>query len=176
VEAQNSWWALLDWFTLADVANWASIVGIFITLVGFGFTIRNTLKSKTAAERAELAARQTRESIHLFETVVDFSAAISVLEEIKRLHRLEQWILLPDRYTALRRHLISIRASAPGLTDAHAVALQTALTNVQSIERAVERAHRNPDSLNAAKFNAALSVDLDNLITALTELKARGGK
>jgi hypothetical protein len=129
-------------------------------------------KSKNAAQRAEEASRQTRESIRLLDTVVDFSAAIAILEEIKRAHRQEQWVLLPDRYAAIRKLLILLRASNAELSNSQKSVIQGALTNLSDIERAVERGLVNPASLKPARFNAVLSTDVDNLLTVLAELKA----
>ena len=79
---------------------------------------------------------------------------------------------LPDRYSAIRKLLISLRASSPDLSDAHKATIQAALLNLHDIELAVEKGLDNPSSLKSAKFNAVLSEDLDGLTAALAELKA----
>jgi hypothetical protein len=110
------------------------------------------------------------------DTVVDSSTAITALEEIKRLHRTGQWALLPDRYTALRRLLVTLRATRSGLTEAHLTALQAAITNLRELEATVERGLECPVTLKASKFNTIVSRDLDGLVQMLVELKAASGE
>jgi hypothetical protein len=59
-------------------------------------------RSKKAAEMAQEEVRSVKQAIARSSTIADFSAAITSMNEIKRLHRLDAWIVLPDRYAALR--------------------------------------------------------------------------
>jgi hypothetical protein len=153
------------------IGDLSGIVGVAISLIGFAATVTGVVRSKRAAERAEEAARAAKDSIRMFDTVVDFAAAISVLEEIKRAHRQQQWPLLPDRYSTIRKTLISIRANGNDLSDDHKTVIQNALVNLSSIEKAVERGLEDPSSLKPARFNSLLSNDIDNLMTVLVQLK-----
>ena len=83
------WRAFTEWVESNSVGDVASLVGVCISLIGFAVTLWNVRRSRTAAQRAEEAARKTRRSIRILESVYDFAAAISMLEEIKRLHREE---------------------------------------------------------------------------------------
>ncbi len=163
---------MLAWIAIHRVGDLASVIGVVISVVGFIVTILGVFKSKSAAERAAKAADDTRDSIRLLDTVVDFSAAISILEEIKRMHRQRSWSLLPDRYASIRKLLISLRSSGETLTDAQSAIIQNALVNLRAIENQVERSLENADGLKPAKFNALISDDVDNLLTVLNELKA----
>lgn len=165
------WEDFLGWLQKYRVGDIASVIGVVISLIGFAVTIVSVFRSKRAAERAELAAKDARESIRLFEIVVDFTAAISTLEEIKRAHRHQKWELLPDRYAAIRKLLISLRSSSEDLSSGQRSAIQSALVNQRAIETAVERGLSNPSSLKPAKFNSVLSDDVDNLTAVLAELK-----
>jgi hypothetical protein len=138
----ETFWQVLTWSDANHLGDLSGILGVFISLIGFLITIIGVYKSQGAAERAEKAAKSTRESIQLLNSVVDFSAAISILEEIKRLHRREDWLLLPDRYASIRKLLISLRSSGPRLSDEQSTVIQTALANLRSIEEQVERAMR----------------------------------
>jgi hypothetical protein len=101
---------LLSWIRQYGIADWASIVGIAISVVGFIFTLIGVSRSKRAAIQAAAAARAARDEIRLLDTIVDFSAAITTLEEIKRLHRQnDAWQILPDRYATIRKMLIQLR-------------------------------------------------------------------
>lgn len=168
------WAGILLWLKDNQIGDLTGVVGIVISIVGFVVTITGVIKSTSAAERAEVAAKSASESIRLFDTVVDFTAAISILEEIKRAHRSEQWMLLPDRYSAIRKLLISLRAANNDMSDNQILSLQSALTNLVSIERTVEKALKKKDIsvLNPTRFNQIISDDIDKLFTALSELKA----
>jgi hypothetical protein len=163
----------LGWIVENHVGDLAGIAGVIISIVGFTVTVVGVMRSRTAAERAESASRETRDSIRLLEAVVDFAAAISILEEIKRLHRKAEWSLLPDRYAHIRKLLITLKATNIDLNDSQKTIIQSALANLYSIEAAVERALANPAQLKAARFNALITTDVDNLLTVLNELKAK---
>jgi len=70
---------------------------------------------------------------------MDFTAAISRLEELKLAHRSGQWAVLPDRYAAVRKLLITIRTSNSDLTAKQQTAIQQALANLRSYETSVEK-------------------------------------
>ena len=169
---QTTWHLLLGWITDHHIGDLASVAGVAISVIGFLVTIIGVFKSQGAAERAEQAAKETRESIRLLDSVVDFSSAISTLEEIKRMHRQGNWALLPDRYATIRKLLIALRNSGEALTDAQGAVIQSALVNLRSIEAQVERSLRNADTLKPARFNALISDDVDNLVAVLTQLKS----
>jgi hypothetical protein len=154
------------------VGDLASLAGVAISLFGFALTLVGIFLSRRAAEQARCAAEEARDSIRLFDAVVDFSMAITILEEVKRLHRVGQWSLLPDRYSAIRKILITLRSSRVDLSEAQLAIIQGALTTLRSIEKAVEKALGNPQSLKASRFNDVLTGDIDGLIATLEELRA----
>jgi hypothetical protein len=98
-----------------QLGDLASIIGVFISIIGFIVTIFNVLRSKSAAKQAEQAALKIREDIKRIDIVAEISAAKGAIDEIKRLQRQEAWEILPDRYSALRTLLISIKSSNPDL-------------------------------------------------------------
>jgi hypothetical protein len=102
-EPQVGWVETLAWIAEYRIGDLASIAGVLIALVGFGLTLRGVRKTKSAAQSAAIAAEVTRNSIRRLDTVVDFSAAITILDEIKRLHRGGQWMLLPEPPRVRRR-------------------------------------------------------------------------
>jgi hypothetical protein len=153
------------------IGDFASIIGVFISLIGFGFTLRNVIRSREAAERAQAAAQVARNSIRTFETVVDFTGAIALPEEIKRAHRNQQWILLPDRYATLRKTLIGIRKTRPDLSAHQLSVVQATISNLSDLEKLVEKSLPNVPANSHARFNALLSVNIDELAGVLAELK-----
>lgn len=105
-----TWWGFwTEAFNEWQVGNFASVIGLAITIVGFYVTVRNVRRTRTAAEMAQAAAVQVRQSMATFRTVSDLSTVLPQLEEIKKLHRSEEWDDLPRRYALLRKTLIGIR-------------------------------------------------------------------
>ncbi|UYO48796.1 hypothetical protein KQX64_23330 [Rhodopseudomonas palustris] len=168
----TSYGQFLQWLEVNRVGDLTGIGGILISLIGFTFTVVGVVKSKSAAERAERAAKDTMQSMRLLDTVVEFSAAITALEEIKRLHREANWPLLPDRYAHIRKVLANLRTAQVDLSDAQKTVVQQALANLKQIEDLVERSLRNQSALNSARFNKLLSEDIENLLIVLNDLKA----
>lgn len=166
------WSDILSWEVSNHVGDLASIAGVMISVVGFIATLRNVVSSRAAAERAELAAKAARDSIKLFDVAVDFSSAISILDEIKRLHRIHQWASLPERYSAVRKILITIKVSQPDLSDYQKDTIQKALTNVSGLEQAVEKAMVAGSQLNMQKLNAMISKNADQLHEIFVELRS----
>lgn len=158
----------LDWVEKHRFGELANVAGVLMSLFGLVASVVAAYKAKGA----EKAARDARKSIRLLDTIVDFSAAISILEEIKRLHRQRAWPILPDRYAILRKLLISIRSSPVKFSDEQSVALQNAITNLATLEARVEKAMSNSSDLLPAKFNRAISSDLDRLVVVLTQIRA----
>lgn len=162
----------LHWLEVNRIGDLTGVGGIVISLIGFTVTVIGVVRSRSAAERAELAAKQTMQSMRLLDTVVEFSAAITALEEIKRLHREANWPLLPDRYAHIRKLLANLRTAQVELSDDQKTTVQQALANLRQIEDLVERSLKNQSQLNVARFNRLLSDDIENLLIVLSDLKA----
>jgi hypothetical protein len=169
----------LNWLKTNNLAStWSDVSGFVIAIVGFSATLIGVFRSKRAAVLAQQAAQSARDSIRLFDAITNFSTAISILEEIRRIHRQNDpgaLLGLPDRYSTIRKHLILLRASPMVLDDAQHAAIQNALVNLADIEKRVERALASKNAINPAKINAIISDDIDNLLVVLTELKVDQG-
>jgi hypothetical protein len=168
----------LSWLNARELAStWADVSGFVIAIFGFAATIWGVWKSKNAAVRAEEAAEAARDSIRRFDTIVDFSTAIAVLEDIKRAHR-ETGLssALPERYGTIRKQLIVLRASSYNLSDAQRSVIQDAIANLSTMEMHLDKALATKAELPVAKFNSLLSRDIDKLVHVLTSLKANQEK
>ena len=63
--------------------HWGDIASV----AGFTFAIYTLLRIKSAAEQAKKVAIEIRERLTRVNSVADFAAALEIIEEIKRLHR-----------------------------------------------------------------------------------------
>ncbi len=161
----------LSQYHLGDIA---SVLGLLVALVGFAVTVANVLKAKAAAKQAETAASEMKKALNRFDTVTDFGAAISILEEIRRLHRERAWAVMPDRYSALRKHLISIRGANPDLSREHQIVIQGAIQALVSIEATVERSiAKDNGEPDVARLNRLMSKHVDGLHEVLVDLRQR---
>ena len=154
------------------ISDILSIFGFFVTLFGFAVTIYKVGRAKNAAQQASEAARQVRDSIVVFNVLADLSAAITIFDEIKRLHRAKSWEITLDRYAHLRRNLISIKHNCPSLSDSHKVAIQSTIVYLADIEAALEKSieqKREPD--NVPRINKILSLKADEVHQLLVDLK-----
>ena len=130
---------LIDFATDGRVGSAASVLGLFATVLGFLITIWNVRRSRTAAEQARAAATTVQRELSRLDAIADVSAAITTMEEIKRLQRQLAWSILPDRYSSLRKHLITIKAAFIGLSDHQRSVLQNAIQHFASIEDHIEK-------------------------------------
>jgi hypothetical protein len=167
---------LVDWLDQTRAGDIASIVGVLIAMVGFAVTIRNVRASKAAAQRAEEAANQARRAIRFFDVVAEISTAIAAMEEIRRLHRDAAWPLLPDRYSALRKSLITIRRSGPSMTRDQQIRIQAAIHYLAYIEREVEVAlEQQRPPTQTALWNELASKHVMELHSLLLDMKDQAG-
>ena len=164
--------ALVDLIVENHWGDVASVVALVITIVGFCLTLYGIYKSKTAAERAEVAASSAKKAIVQIDTIAGISAAITAMEEVKRLHRITAWSVLPDRYADVRKALISVRSSNEQLTQECLAAIQDAIQHFAEIENEVEKAiasgRKEPGQ---AKLNEIVSLQIDKLIAVKESLR-----
>ena len=166
---------LVSWIQSNGIGDVASVAGVLISVGGFIATLIAVYKAKSAAQQAREAARAARDGIRMFDTLVDFSAAIAAFDEIQRLHRVgDAWPTLLERYAMVRKLLVQLRNSNVLLNDEQKSVIQNALVNIVDIQEQVEKLVATPTSLKPAKFNIILSDDVDGLIAVLTQLKVQG--
>lgn len=145
---------------------------MLLTVVGFTITIIGVKRSKSAAERANRAANATLASIARYDAIADLAAAMSMMDEIKRLQRYGAWPVLPDRYSELRRRLGAIRNSGVALSDAQRGILAATAESFVDLERRVERAvAANNAPPNPPKLNEIVSAQIDEVHGVLVSLQ-----
>jgi len=173
VPLSRMWSDFLAWVDQHKVGALASLAGVAISLSGFAATIFNVARSRTAAQQARQAAEAAREGIRLHNVVADLSAAVQTMEEIQRLHRLNQWQLLPDRYSLLRRHLVAIESANNHLTETQRRSLQTVRADVADMCQQIEWVLDSGDEGGGvSEMNAKLSARTDEVYRILISLRS----
>ena len=154
------------------VGDIASVIGVLIAVIGFGITIRNVMKSKEAADRAEIAANKTLERVRYVDTVQNLSRAISVIEEIQRLNRAEEWKILLDRHLVFRNILTEVRGSTLNLKDNHRAIIQNGITHSSSMSNKIEIAlDQDTQPTGIPRMNRVLSTQVEKLGDILVEMR-----
>jgi hypothetical protein len=149
----------------ADATFWSEHWGDVASVLGVVLTIGVLFRTKSIAAAVRDAARTAKSRLLSVDSMADCAAAISMMEEIKRLHRNEAWSILPDRYMAVRRALNAIHANAPRLQPAQESMLTAAIAQFAIIEKKVERAGyaQNHDVLSPANLNSVVSKQIDEI-------------
>jgi hypothetical protein len=159
----------------------ASVLGLLVSLVGFYFALvslaearRASLKAKDAAVRAEEAANATKDSIFKSDTIANCSLAIGILDEIKILQRKGDWQALPDRYSAVRRILVTLRSVDGQLSTSQSETLQGSLAQFVEIEKKIETSlSSGKKALSPAPLNSIVSAQIDKLHEILIAMKQK---
>jgi hypothetical protein len=162
-------WSIFSWIehNLGDVLNF----------IGFSITVYGVWKSKAASERAEIAAKQTREQMRRLDLVIDFSEVISLFEEIKIDHRERRWKDIMLKYQKARNAIVKIRSMGFSFSKDEETKLNAAFQNIKSIEKSVEKSlHKNLDDLDAVKFNSMISDNIDMFLEIFVILKNQPGE
>ena len=157
----------------SGLGDLASVAGLLLTVIGFGLTLYGVRKSRTASESASLAAKDAKNAILHTETIYNFSSAVTMMEEVKRLHRAEAWEVLPDRYSYLRKSLISILSTHKELSPEHRTLIQSAVVQFRELESSIEVYLTNKKTLpNSAKLNKIVTNQIDKLDEVLNIIKS----
>jgi|GEM_PF-2295635 len=93
---------------IANYADWASLVGLVVSLVGFGFTLRQVKKSRTAAEEAVAIARRAIEDVGSRLLFTQVETAVRLLQELRNSCRESKWERAIDRCEQLRAVLAGL--------------------------------------------------------------------
>lgn len=152
------------------IGDISSFLGVLIVIVGFWITIKNV-------SRAKQISQKVREDIAKVNTIEEFSAALMTMNEIKTLNREGNYSILPDKCSALRKSLISIRKTTPNLSEIHKESLQSAILHFADIEKKIERyLANNAMPIDVPRINQLISKQVDNLNEMLIEIKSMIGR
>ena len=141
--------------------HWGDVASV----IGFAFAMVTLLLTKRAAEAAKGAAIEVRNRLNRVNAVADFAQVLATIEEIKRLHRVKAWEISLDRYSVVRRLLVSVQESSPTISDEQRAVVAGAIEQFRIMERTVGRARsRNAhDDLDLARLNTTAAKILDEL-------------
>ncbi|NQD80919.1 hypothetical protein HP436_12105 [Pseudomonas sp. CrR14] len=154
-------------------SEWSTGVGLLITMAGFAITIYQLWKTRAAAESATFAAKEARRIVFQAGVIANFSSAVTAMEELKRLQRAGAWEIMPDRYSSLRKMLISIIGADNSMTDQHRKLVQSSISQFREIEGLIEEfiSSNKDNPPDPAKLNKIITQQLDKLDEVLAFIK-----
>jgi hypothetical protein len=141
-------------------------------IIGFAVTIIGLARSKNAAELTAAAVADVRHKLSLQNVLVDLTALMSDVEEIKVLHRAGAWDAMPTRYASIRKRLFSIKGNTPSLSKARRASLQGAIEQFKTIEQIVEIALASKETpKDVAALNKLAADQSDRLTIVLVAVQ-----
>jgi uncharacterized membrane protein YccC len=164
----TNWEAWLYPISGADAASYA---GIILTLVGFGITFYQLIKTKDAATAAAEAVEQLQQRLSKLDAVQGLATAQAQIRELKRMTRSRSPSdvhLLPERCETLRGILIEHKPRASIEDTKELVSLIVLLSN---IETSSVNATRTGAAFDPLSFYSSLSEKLDLISDLLARLK-----
>jgi hypothetical protein len=87
---------------ISDYADIASLLGLVVSILGFGFTLRQVKKSRTAAEEAVAIARRAIDDVGSRLLFTQVGTAVRLLQELRGSCRDNKWDRAIDRCEQLR--------------------------------------------------------------------------
>lgn len=155
--------------------NWgdaASVVGVFISLIGFAITIVGLARSKSAARQVGAAVAAVRQQLSRQSVAVDLASLMNDIEEIKLLHRFGAWDAMPIRYSAIRKRLFLVKGSTPVLTKNQKASIQGVIEQFRTIEETVEEALASKEPpKDVASLNKVATEQSDKLTAVLVAVQ-----
>ncbi|WP_222288198.1 hypothetical protein [Rhizobium leguminosarum] len=155
-----------------SLSDWLGLLGIILSLVGFGVSLVQIRKTKNAAESARDAATLATESVRKLDSVISFATVSKALSEMKDTLIKEDYELLAGLFDKARKALIDARENHPGLTDDQRRSIQKALSFLKSLEIDVRTLDNATLKQQHAKFVKTLLEISDNVTTILIKTRS----
>jgi len=155
-------------------SDYLSVVGFILTIGGLLITSIAAVKAKNAAVAAKDASVAAATGLRRIDFVAEAQTILHLIEELKRLHRSNAYDLLPERYSAVRSRVISIRESGFVIGDDELSLLQDVVARVAALEQLYDGNNGFlRDVRKLVKYNKSLSVCSESLISLVEKVKIR---
>jgi F0F1-type ATP synthase assembly protein I len=152
----------------------SNVVGILLSLLGFGVTWVQLIRTRNAAEAAERAATAAAEAIGRVDTVADIASAIAGLKEVQLALRGARFETALLRAQTLRESLHRLRTRTGFSADQRQARIQKMVTDLRKLQDTMERLLADPSlPFTAAATNKILADAAAELSTWSEELRFR---
>jgi hypothetical protein len=158
--------------SIDGVANVASIVGVVIGVP----SLWQIFRTKRVADEVNRRVAGVESKIAKLGAVDALTVAVAEVDEMKHLHRLGVWTILPARYSAIRRRLISLKVENASLSR-YDSSLQSMIQQFSNLEHRIEAAIAAGQSpKDVAALNRVLSRQADKLNEMCSSVRKAMGK
>jgi hypothetical protein len=160
----------LDWATRSHIGDASGLIGLIITIFGFYFAIRNSVRAKDAAIGARKAADGALNSINLYNDIVDMSTIIVSIEEIaKKIHDGDPAII--DRLFDVRKRLIMINRENGNIGEQNKALIKNTIVVLADFSNSLTSAKHSGEDMNFAKINKKILAELETLIQIFSDVR-----
>ena len=150
--------------------NIFSVIGVVVSVVGLAWAILEAQGAKSAAQAAEQATIETRDSIGRHLVTIDLERAVSLIQRLKLLHRESRWEGALEQYHPLRAIISDIVSRYPELEVEVREDLTRARTSLSHMENSVESYRQRPEDADFTSLNIRLNdiqSDLEGIASAM---------
>lgn len=117
--------------SLSCIADWLTIIGLLVSILGFVYTVAQVNKTKKAAVAAKDSAQQTSQKIESLQVIASLSKNIEILKACPKLLMDSHWLEVANHLTDARDQLIVI---IEGETDPSSAASLKKLKNELNVD------------------------------------------
>lgn len=155
----------------STLADWSSLIGLLVGIVGFSIAIIQIRQTKSAADAATNAATQARNAIARMSAIEACSAAVQQMEDIKGLHRRGDTNSLPEKYAGVRLKLAEIKGDLA--ESSHKEFIDATIQSYADMENEYDAAlNKGIDTQNDFhKKNATISKQTTRMIEVISYLR-----
>lgn len=143
--------------------DWLNIAGLLLGLLGFAITIWQIRQAKSAAEAAQLAAREAKEVALRTRLYVDLETALAHVARIQEFQRAGDWKGALAFYPYIRGTLAALREHKSALNDELREALELGRERIGDAEYRLDQASQTGRTPKAGELNRHLSELADTL-------------
>jgi hypothetical protein len=155
-----------------SLSDWLSLVGIFVSLLGFTLSLWQIWKVKSAAESARDAAQNAIEGIRRLDSIIEFSAVATCIDEIKEAARSDDLKRVPALFDKARKSLINARESNGSLSSDDLQSIQKTLTFFTTMELDILKGINDNWGARKQKFVRTL-IELSEAINGISSKMKR---
>lgn len=137
---------------IAGWGFWLAVLGLFLTLIGFGATIYQLRKTRSAATAAKEESLRIQRALARYEVVNEATRAAAALATARKFLRSGLWSHVADSYETVRIGLAALKTDASDLLEGHVERIDVACKYIQKLCAKIERDIQNDEiTVNAAK-------------------------
>lgn len=148
-----------------------SVAGTLVTVFGFGITVWQLKKTRSAAEAAANSARATREVLAARVALADLAACTTIIDEVKALVRRNSAEAALLRVADITRLLLQLQAARRVSGADLGSEFKRFLTQLSVLRSLLERHLQGKADLKPVQVNATLSNLSDGMNALIGDLK-----